>query len=372
MPSRSAIKVYSFGTEFSLSEKLLKTLKKTSTMNSANYMLEKLSLTSREFGDIQCSPLPASVPPASSLFSDGDKDVLSLHSSGPFGTMYFHEINNENYTIRHNDYRLERDINLSMHIESQSLGLHYTLKNNIQFRIKGFPEGVILRHQYNMVYVPEVRWDYTFKKAEEYACFGIHFKPKYLQRCSESFPLLPDFLRNVKQKTPALIVPSHPSATPDMMSVLHNILNCSYAGILKRMYLDIKVPELLLLSLQHIVHENSPNRITLRESDRRKIHEVKEYLAENIDNPCSLVELAHQAGINEFKLKIGFKQLFGTTVFGYLLEERMCKAKYLLQNSELPIQEIAIITGYKNLSNFTAAFKRKFGTTPSQVKMLAH
>lgn len=338
-------------------------------MKPMNYMIEKLALASSQYGKIECTPFPASSAPAATLFTDNcDDDVLSLQASGPFGSLLFHEIANENFSIRHNEYRVEEDIDLSTDISMQSLGLHYTLKNNIRFVIKGFPEGFILKHQYNMVYVPQIEWEYMFRRSEEYACFGIHFTTDYLQRCSETFPLLPDFLKNIKTKTPAFISPHHPSATPEMMAVIQNILFCNYTGTLKRMYLDSKVPELLLLSLQHVANDTPALKIALKDGDLRKIQHVKEYIILHMDNPGTIKELAHEVGINDFKLKNGFKQMYGTTVFGLLLDERMKKAKMLLQDTSFSIQEISIMTGYKNLSNFTAAFKRKFGYPPSAMK----
>ena len=337
-------------------------------MKSMDYMIQKLALATPQYGKIECSP--SSTAPATALFTDNcDDDVLSLQASGPFGSLLFHEIKNENFSIRHNEYRVEEDIDLSTEIEMQSLGLLYTLKNHMRFVIKGFPEGFILKHQYNMVYVPQVEWEYMFKKSEEYACFGVHFTPEYLHRCSETFPLLPEFMGNVRRKKPAFISPSHhPSATPQMMGVIQNILFCDYTGTLKKMYLDSKVPELLLLSLQHIASDTSAMKIALRDADLRKIQDVKEFITLNIDNPGTLKELAHGAGINDFKLKNGFKQMYGTTVFGLLLDERMKKAKILLQDTDLSIQEISVRTGYKNLSNFTAAFKKKYGYPPSAIK----
>jgi AraC family transcriptional activator of pyochelin receptor len=337
-------------------------------MKSMNYMIQNLALASSQYGKIQCSP--AFSPPVATLFTDScDDDVLSLQASGPFGSLLFHEIKNENFSIRHNEYRLAENLDISTAIGMQSLALLFTMKSNMRFTIKGFPQGFILKHQYNMVYVPEVQWDYIFRKSEEYACFGIHFTTEYLQRCSETFPLLPEFMGNVRRKTPAFISPTHhPSATAEMMSIIQSILCCDYTGTLKRMYLDSKVPELLLLSLQHIVRDTAAMKVSLRDADLRKIQHAKEYIILHMDNPGTLKELAHEVGINDFKLKNGFKQMYGTTVFGLLLEERMKKARALLQDSDMTIQEISTMTGYKNLSNFTAAFKRKFGYPPSAMK----
>lgn len=73
--------------------------------------------------------------------------------------------------------------------------------------------------------------------------------------------------------------------------------------------------------------------------------------------------LARQVGLNDFKLKLGFRQVFGTTVFGYLHEHRMEQAQLLLQERRMNVEEVARTVGYANRSSF-AAFRKKFGINP--------
>ena len=337
-------------------------------MKSKNYMLDTLSLNLKGYGNIHHAPLSTKVstPP---LFAGDRTDVKSLQASGSFGTLRFHEMTSNNYSIRQNEFRLNQDGTLFTSIDSHSLGFHYTLKNDIRFIINGFPEGLIMKHQYNMVYVPRVAWEYVFRKNQDYACFGIHFTPEYLNKFNKPFHLLPEFLMNVRHKRSTIISPNHLSATPEMVAIIQSILHCDYVGTLKTIYLDIKVPELLLLSLQQIPSNvNYVLHVNLKEDDKRKIRDAREYLTLHMDDPGSLQKIAHQVGINEFKLKNGFKKMYNTTVFAFLLEIRMEKAKQLLRDTKMPIQEIASVTGYKNLSNFTTAFKKKFNYTPSSLR----
>lgn len=78
------------------------------------------------------------------------------------------------------------------------------------------------------------------------------------------------------------------------------------------------------------------------------------------------MELAHKCGLNDFKLKSGFKQLYGNTVFGYLGNLRMEVALRLLKEQK-SVRLVAEEIGYKNPQHFTAAFKKKYGVLPSQV-----
>lgn len=123
-------------------------------------------------------------------------------------------------------------------------------------------------------------------------------------------------------------------------------------------------------------HKNAGNqasgntlRIALSESDLKKIGEVREYISSNLEEPnFSIKELAHTLGTNEFKLKYGFKQLYGTTIFRYLQDERLRKASLLVQHSRLPLKNIAEMTGFKTAPHFSRVFKEKYGYSPSEFR----
>ena len=73
-------------------------------------------------------------------------------------------------------------------------------------------------------------------------------------------------------------------------------------------------------------------------------------------------------GLNEFKLKKGFKELFGTTVFDYLYDLKMEYAKQLLAADEVLVNEVSGMVGYRNPNHFSTAFKRKYGMNPTQLR----
>jgi len=108
--------------------------------------------------------------------------------------------------------------------------------------------------------------------------------------------------------------------------------------------------------------------IDLRPADIQKIEFVKEHLLRNINNPGTLSEIAHIAGLNECKLKYGFKYLFGKTVFGFIHRERLNTAKAMILESGLPMKSIAHSSGYRNVSNFATAFRKAFGYSPGSLK----
>lgn len=336
-------------------------------MKSADYLLRRMALLAREYGTLTCSPVQPGTPCLPELFED--EDGVSLTVSGTYGNLLFQELKSDNYNIRYNRFNIRRDIFLTIMIDEPSIGLHFNLKHPFRFSLNNFYKGTFLRHQYNLFYTPHVIADCAFAKQEEYVGFTIDFEIEYLQRCEEAVPALSDFLQQVEAHKPTMICGAHLPSTPEKRAIIQNILHCGFTGALKKMYLETKVHELLLLSLQHIpsLNDLSP-KVMLRQSDIEKLHAAREYIIRHLDNPCTLKELAHNVGLNDFKLKNGFKQIYGTTVFGLMHEERMQKASMLLRETKMSVLDISIMTGYKNLSNFTAAFKKRFGYPPSTIK----
>lgn len=86
-----------------------------------------------------------------------------------------------------------------------------------------------------------------------------------------------------------------------------------------------------------------------------------------MEDPPAISALAKRAGINEFKLKHGFKRIFGRTIFGYLREYRLETAKALIEKRDMNVAEIALEVGYGNPAHFAQAFRLQYGINPGQL-----
>ena len=111
------------------------------------------------------------------------------------------------------------------------------------------------------------------------------------------------------------------------------------------------------------------NQARLSFDDIRKIRQGRNIIMNNLEQDFpSLKEFAHQLGTNEFKLKYGFKELYGTTVYRFLLQERLRKAKMLIEHADFTIKTIAYRTGFKSIPHFSRAFKKRYGFAPSELR----
>jgi AraC-like DNA-binding protein len=111
---------------------------------------------------------------------------------------------------------------------------------------------------------------------------------------------------------------------------------------------------------------------TLRPRDLDRIYAAREFLSRNYVKPPTISTLARFLGINQTKLKAGFKEVTRTTIYEFILECRMKRAAALLHSGEFAVAEVAYAVGYSYPANFTHAFKKYHGTLPRGISSSRH
>tara|TARA_X000000950_G_scaffold93547_1_gene117795 strand:+ start:470 stop:1351 length:882 start_codon:yes stop_codon:yes gene_type:complete len=158
--------------------------------------------------------------------------------------------------------------------------------------------------------------------------------------------------------------------SPSMSVVLNQIFNLNIHKSMESLYLKGKVYELMSLYFnknEESMFDQCP--FLVDEDNVRKIRMAKEIILNNIAEPPGLVELSEKIGLNIKKLKEGFKQIYGDTVYGYLLDYKMNEARRMLSSRNFNVNEVGLKIGYSTSSHFIAAFKKKYGTTPKKYLM---
>ena len=154
--------------------------------------------------------------------------------------------------------------------------------------------------------------------------------------------------------------------TPAMRLPLERIFHCPFQGRTKQIYLEGNCLELIALKLEQLkeIDKRTGLSCSLKPDDIERIHLAESILMSNLSDPPSLMQLAHQVGLNDYKLKVGYRQVFGTTVFGYLHQRRMELARQLLSEQRMRVKDVAQTVGYISQSQFAKAFRRQFGVNP--------
>jgi AraC family transcriptional activator of pyochelin receptor len=108
--------------------------------------------------------------------------------------------------------------------------------------------------------------------------------------------------------------------------------------------------------------------------ERTKLYDVpaielaKSLIEKDPVNHIHIPILADRAGINEFKLKRGFRELFQTSPYQYRLHLCLMKAKQLLEETDDTIDQIASKVGFETYNGFSTAFKKTFHIAPTEYR----
>jgi AraC-like DNA-binding protein len=247
------------------------------------------------------------------------------------------------------------------------LELHIQFQNRFEIEWDGLGKNELTPFQFNLSYTPFVNNWAKLSGGREYHTFDVHFTKEYLNRLAPEFPQLGRFIEKAEKRAPVNLSEIDHFLTPQMITIVNHILTCSFTNNAKKFYIESKVMELLILALERITGEDTRAPIKLSPYDVECLHEARKIILSDFENRISLLQLARKVGINDFKLKKGFKHLFGTTVFDCQQIARMEKAKELVKDNSLSREEIAFLTGYNNASSFITAFKKHFGFPPGHL-----
>lgn len=151
--------------------------------------------------------------------------------------------------------------------------------------------------------------------------------------------------------------PSHVESFLSINQMLKNPNND-----LKSLFLQGKALQLLYNELN-----KSKQKVFLSAYDKDALMRAKNLLLEDLNTTYTISQIAKKVHLSEVKLKIGFKEFFGTTPYKLLKSQRLNKAKQLLYSGEYNINEVATMIGYKYASNFTLAFTKEFSINPKEI-----
>jgi len=226
-------------------------------------------------------------------------------------------------------------------------------------------------NHHNIIYTPDFDGTAEFPVDQKLKFFEVHFdRGRFIDLTRDSSVLLKKFADKIMNNKSVEISKTDLPISLAMHSCIKDIMNCHFTGGLKLLFLQSKCVELLALQAQAFELADKKTEAPKLKSayDKERIHYVREYLLANANNPPSLTELAKLAGINEFKLKQGFKDTFQNTVFGYLSDYKLMKAKELLANGDMNIKNISDELGYSSVQHFSNAFSKKFGVSPGKAR----
>ena len=157
---------------------------------------------------------------------------------------------------------------------------------------------------------------------------------------------------------------------PMIAVILNQMYQQSLNLTMYKLYLRGKVFELMSLYFSKDKEMDIEQCPFLSDDNNiKKIKKAKEIIISRMIEPPTLQELAKEVDISLKKLKQGFKQVYGASVFSFLIDYKMQVSKRLLSSGNYNVNEVALRVGYSTATHFINAFKKKFGTTPKKYLM---
>lgn len=158
--------------------------------------------------------------------------------------------------------------------------------------------------------------------------------------------------------------------SPAIAVILSQMINYNLHASIKELYIKGKVYELIALYFNKGTESDVEQCPFLVDEDNvRRIRKAKEIMISRMAEPPTLAELSEEIGLSLKKLKEGFKQIYGDSVFSFLFDYKMEYARKMLETGKHNVNEVGLKVGYSTASHFIAAFKKKYGTTPKKYLM---
>jgi AraC-like DNA-binding protein len=209
-----------------------------------------------------------------------------------------------------------------------------------------------------------VRGQNVVRAGSRMRCLDFRFSPESLARIG--VPELSALVRGAVADCSvhdALLAAYRTS--PALAALAHDVVSCPYDGDARRLYLQAKALE-ALAALIAAGDVKQARQLGLNARDRERVRQAAALLTMRYSEPWTIASLARAVGLNEKKLKSGFRLIVGRTVHAYLEDTRLAAAAHLLASGATSVTQAALAAGYANPSHFAKLFRRRHGVPPAR------
>lgn len=259
----------------------------------------------------------------------------------------------DNYKIAFEDERLHDSVNICIAVNGFT---------GVQFDRKKFEASLTARKQHSL-YIDDTEYQVLVKKNMDNVHFSID-RQYYLSLLCEKEEWFSRLRSQLTRKE--FVYEGDSDFTSAMQRVVSDMLYSPLIGNLKTLMIEAKILELIALQLQSTMNHSLPEE-KKQGKEQDIFYAIRDHLDKTFMEDHSLKGLGKTFGVNEFKLKSGFKRNFGRTVFEHIYDLRMDYAYQLLRDNGLIVNEVSRKVGYKNPNHFSTAFKKKFGISPGKI-----
>jgi len=286
------------------------------------------------------------------------------YAEGDFGKVVVQQLAMEPFNILYNFYDMQEKCVLQFKGDAPPLRIMIAMKGNIHFATEGAGEHFLKQGQFNLLYSPSINTSVIFDFPCDTLLFNLYMPVDIIQELAAIFPLH-EFMDCTERSQPSFLFQKPGWISAQIIREIGYMLDLPVAQALRPYLFEIKVKQLLHLLL---VQKHYGGKEPIPEAMLDSIREARHIIEASVGEILSTDIVAERANMSERDLKKYFKQVVGTGISTFIIQARLNNAKLLVQETDLPIKEIAYIAGYDHEQNFIQAFKKHFDYTPFFVR----
>lgn len=248
--------------------------------------------------------------------------------------------------------------------------MHFGLKGDYRFSHRQLNRSFdLIGGHHNILFSNGFDMEVT-NKTKEIETFGIQFtKDLFTRYAMSGNRQLEKFCENVLKGDAVILSPQWGAMNPAIEAVIAEVIANTYAEPLQELFLFSKAIELMVLCAESCTTAAGDKEVYIKtKQDKERLIAVRDLINQRLEAPPGLPEIARSVGLNEYKLKRGFREMFSYSVFGYLADQRLNLAKRYLLDTNQTAAEISGSLGYATPQHFNNAFRNKFMMTPMQMR----
>jgi len=264
--------------------------------------------------------------------------------------------------IQNDDTKIER---VTREIDSSFIQFHFCLKGNAKFIFNDGRYALEVSEENSLLlYNTQVDLPLNLElNANSWLVSVVMTIRKFHSLFSSEADYIPFLSKENKEKK----YYSQEKVSPAIAIILSQVMNYNLHPSIKELYIKGKVYELISLYFNKSDDADIEQCPFLVDEDNvRRIRQAKEIIISRMAEPPTLSELSEEIGLSLKKLKEGFKQIYGDSVFSFLFDYKMEYARKMLETGQHNVNEVGLRVGYSTASHFISAFKKKYGTTPKR------
>lgn len=185
--------------------------------------------------------------------------------------------------------------------------------------------------------------------------------------------------RYLKEKFPNEYIDPHEAFSnialtdhfPEMIQLLRQVWNYKGEGIAAKLFYDGKVTEAIALIMEYNSGRRKAPSVKISKADLHAIENAAAYINDHFNCDISVDQLSHIACMGRTKLKLAFKEVYGTSITEYIQQRRLSHAETLLTLTDFTIEQVAVAVGYNNGGRFASMFKKSTGVYPAEYRKMS-